>query len=88
MGVPVLAIEGERWVSRLSMLALALMGMPEWIAHSTDEYVEKALALSGDLEGLERTRGGLRWRMAASAITDIAGFTAGLESAYGDMWGR
>jgi len=86
MGVPVVATIGDIPVSRSAASVLSFLGMQEWIAASIDDYVDVAVARVSDLSALRAARDGLRPRMAASPLTDMARFTRDLEAAYRDMW--
>ena len=85
-GVPFVTLAGRPSVGRLGSSILHGVGHPEWIAHSEDEYVEKAVALASDLPRLARLRAGLRAEMEASPIRDEAGFARKVEAAYREMF--
>jgi predicted O-linked N-acetylglucosamine transferase (SPINDLY family) len=85
MGVPVVSLAGGSHVSRVGASLLAGAGHPEWCAADADGYVRIAAALARDPDRLARIRAGLRESLAASALTDVAGFTRALESAYRAM---
>ncbi|QHI70370.1 O-linked N-acetylglucosamine transferase, SPINDLY family protein [Tichowtungia aerotolerans] len=72
MGVPLITLKGTRTASRRAAEQLQLCGHPEWIAESVDEYVEKAVALARDFQGLETARRKLHDEFAASPICDHA----------------
>uniref|UniRef100_UPI0025EC31EA hypothetical protein n=1 Tax=Rhodoferax sp. TaxID=50421 RepID=UPI0025EC31EA len=55
---------------------------------SEDDYVEKVLALAGDLPALARQRATLRAQMQASPLMDEEGFARTVEAAYQDMFAR
>ncbi len=86
MGLPVVMLEGCSYASRFGGSVLANVGLTDLIARTVHEYVERAVACAVDLPRLERLRGELRGRMAASPLLDFAGFTRHLEAAYRDMW--
>lgn len=86
MGVPVVTLSGGTVVSRGGASVLNVVGLPELVGKSEDEYVEIAARLALDLEALERLRRGLRERVAASPLTDARRFTRDLETAYRAMW--
>jgi predicted O-linked N-acetylglucosamine transferase (SPINDLY family) len=86
MGAPVVALAGATHVSRVSASLLTHLGAAELIASSADEYRLRCLALAADLPRLAERRATQRDRMRASPICDAAGFTRGLEEAYGRMW--
>lgn len=81
MGVPVVTWPQSRVVSRQTFALLSQMGLPELAAPSADCYVEVARSLAADRLRLAALRAGLRARMQASALIDVASFTRQLERA-------
>jgi protein O-GlcNAc transferase len=88
MGVPVVTLRGDRFVSRMGVTHLSAIGLDELIAGTRQEYVEKAVELAGDLERLDGLRSSLRQRLKHSSLCDGSQFTKGLESTYREMWRR
>lgn len=88
MGVPVVMLQGDSYVSRFGTSVLANLDLPDWIAKSRDEYIRLAIEKASDLERLATLREELRPRMASSALLDFAGFTRKLEQAYCQMWAK
>jgi len=88
MGVPVITLAGETHVSRVGVSLLSRVGLPELIAESSEDYIQKAAQLAGDVERLQELRANLRPAMIRSPLTDGAGFTRSLEGAYREMWKR
>jgi protein O-GlcNAc transferase len=86
MGVPVVTLTGHTAAGRAGMSILSTLGMPEMVAHSPDEYVEKVSALAADAPRLAELRRTLRDRMKSSPMMDGAGFARNMESAYRAMW--
>jgi protein O-GlcNAc transferase len=86
MGVPLVALEGVTLVQRLASRVLHVVGFPEWVASSSDEYVRIALSLASDPLALARCRASLRERVQASPLLDHRGVTRELEAAYRKMW--
>jgi predicted O-linked N-acetylglucosamine transferase (SPINDLY family) len=62
------------------------VGHPEWIAGTEDEYVEKAVALAGDLPRLAALRAGLRQEMQAGPLMDEPAFARKVEGAFRGMF--
>ena len=79
-------IDDETALARNSVGILSEVGLADLVADSTDDYIAIASTLSRDLGRLAQLRRELRDRMAASCLTDAAGFAADLESAYRSMW--
>ncbi|MBI3375957.1 MAG: tetratricopeptide repeat protein [Betaproteobacteria bacterium] len=88
MGVPVVARMGDTVPGRVSASILTVLGMPEWIARSDEEYVRIALETARDIPRLARTREGLRSRIAESAMGDVERYTRAVEGGYRTMWRR
>jgi protein O-GlcNAc transferase len=88
MGVPVVALRGDRHASRVGASLLTQIGLTDLIADSVEAYVETAIALAGDPARLADLRHSLRPRMAASPLCDATGFARKIEQAYRTMWQR
>jgi predicted O-linked N-acetylglucosamine transferase (SPINDLY family) len=86
MGVPVVALAGDRMAARQSAAHLTAAGLADMVARDGDGYVDLARALAADTEGLAGLRAGMRERLQGSAVCDVAGFTRALEGAYRAMW--
>jgi len=86
MGVPVLTLAGNTFVSRQGVGLLMNAGLPEWIADDTDDYVKRAVAHAGDLQKLSALRSGLRSQVLASPIFDAPRFARHFEAALRDVW--
>jgi predicted O-linked N-acetylglucosamine transferase (SPINDLY family) len=76
MGVPVLTLEGERFVSRQGVGLLVNAGLPDWIAKDRDDYVRRAVDFAADAERLAVTRSGLREQFRSSPAMDATRFAA------------
>lgn len=87
MGVPVISLRGNRFVSRIGDSFLSTVGLAEFVVDSKDEYVAKAVAVASDLSRLAGIRQRLREQMLRSPLCDCQGFTHDLEAAYRKMWG-
>lgn len=87
MGVPFVTLQGAGSAERSGAVLLTSLGLPELIAHSPEEYVEKAVAAAADLEFLARCRAGLRGRLDP-VLGDGSAFTRCLEKAFRGMWQR
>lgn len=88
MGVPVMALRGDRHVARVSADLLSRIGLPELIAEGRQAYIQKAVILAGDLGHLAALRAGLRDRMRNSVLCDEPGFARHFEAALREMWRR
>ncbi len=86
MGVPVIALRGDRHAARVGFSLLAAIGLPEFAVQSKQAYVEAAVGLANDLDRLTALRSALRERMRASPLCDADAFARNVETAYQDMW--
>ncbi|MBF0182415.1 MAG: tetratricopeptide repeat protein, partial [Magnetococcales bacterium] len=86
LGIPAISlaerITGNGGGARL----LRVVGHPEWIARTEEEYVAKAVALAADLPALAGLRANLREELEKSALMDEPGFACRVEAAYRAMW--
>lgn len=86
MGVPTLTLAGNTLLSRQGASLLACAGLADWVAANEADYVDKAAALTGDIDRLAALRAGLRDRALASPLFDAPRFAANLEEAFLAMW--
>ncbi|MBX3379935.1 MAG: tetratricopeptide repeat protein [Phycisphaeraceae bacterium] len=86
MGTPVITLEGNSHRSRVGVSLLSAVGVPELIARTRDEYVEKAVALARDRQRLVRYRTTLREQMQKSVLMDGAGFYDRFEKLLRTVW--
>lgn len=86
MGVPVVTLPGDRWVSRVGSSMLHAAGLPELVAATPAEYVDLAASLVADVPRLAALRAELRARVTRSALCDATRVTRALERAYREMW--
>lgn len=70
MGVPTLTLEGDRLLARQGSALLQAAGLPQWIARSGEEYVEKAMRFAADAAALQALRAGLREQVRQSPLFD------------------
>jgi predicted O-linked N-acetylglucosamine transferase (SPINDLY family) len=86
MGVPVLTLQGDRFLSRTAASIAHNTGMSDWIATREADYVDKAIRLSGDLPKLAALRAGLREQVSTSPLFDAPRFARHFEDALWGMW--
>ena len=86
MGVPVLSLRGDRFLSRTAGSIAHNAGLPDWIAADVDDYVAKAVAFTSHLERLAALRAGLRQQVLASPLFDVPRFARNFEDALWGMW--
>jgi len=84
-GLPVLTRRGDRWAGRIAETMLTAVGLPDLVAASAEDYVERAVALAGD----PAARASLAARLATNRLThplfDTPRFARHLEEAYRRM---
>lgn len=88
MGVPVLALAGDAFLSRRGVSHLSNVGLDDWIATDANDYVRRATSMAADLPLLQSLRAGLRGRLARSPLANGITYTRNLESAYRAIWAR
>lgn len=79
MGLPVLTLPGETFVSRLGSGVNAAAGMNEWNCKSEEQYIEKAVYWGKHKEELIDFKKGLDQKVKESALCDVKGFVQGVE---------
>ena len=86
MGIPVLTLAGERFLSRQGMGLLMNAGLPDWIATDAHDYLARAVSHAGDLQRLTSLRQGLRKQVLDSPVFDASRFAQHFEEAMLGMW--
>ena len=86
MGVPVISLCGEVPVARNGLSLLGALGQADWVANDRDSYLQKAMAMAADREGLQALRGTLRERVLASPLGDNIAYTREVERIYRRLW--
>jgi predicted O-linked N-acetylglucosamine transferase (SPINDLY family) len=85
MSVPVLTMKGRDFWSRLGESLSHNVGLPNWIAEDTEDYIRNAAAFAEDKNYLVELRNELRDKVMASPLLDAARFTKHLEEAMREM---
>ncbi|MDA1273587.1 MAG: tetratricopeptide repeat protein [Verrucomicrobia bacterium] len=86
MGVPVLTLEGDSYVSRQGVSILSNLGLEEFIAPTPREYTGRAIRLAQAPDSLLGHRMTLRNRLQSSALTDYHGYADELGAALKNVW--
>jgi predicted O-linked N-acetylglucosamine transferase (SPINDLY family) len=81
-GCPVLTWPGETFASRVASSLLRAVGLPELVAASAADYVERAVHLAHDGDLRARLRAYLAGPGRASPLFDTESFVRALERAY------
>ena len=88
MGVPVLTLAGESFLSRQGVGLLENIGLHDWVAPDVEHYVGMAAGHAMNPGGLAELRSGLPSRMLASPIMDAPRFARHFEAALREIWQR
>jgi len=86
MGVPVVGIEGRRFVGRVGASMLHHVGLSDLVAADEEAYVETAVRLAMAAERRRQLRGELRARLKRSPLLDAVGYARDVEALYRMMW--
>src|SRR5690606_14614771 len=85
-GVPLVALQGHTFVSRVSSSLLTAVGLQELITHSWQQYLELAQTLALNPEQLLKIRTTLNANKLSLPLFDTIRFTRNLEKMYLQMW--
>ena len=77
---------GKTVVGRAGFSQLSNLGLEHLAAREETEFIRIAANVAADIPTLSALRQNLRERMLKSPLTDAAGFAAGIEAAYRQMW--
>ncbi len=88
MGVPVLTLSGDFFLSRQGEGILINAGLNDWVSKNKKEYVIKAEKLTSKLNKLALLRSGLRNQVLNSPLFDASRFAKNFEEALWGMWQR
>lgn len=86
MGVPVVTLRGKTHGSRFGASILSAADLPELIAQSSMDYVNKAIQLARRTELLTAYHVGLREHLQSSALTNSKKYIRSLEKIYKEVW--
>jgi predicted O-linked N-acetylglucosamine transferase (SPINDLY family) len=79
MGVPMLALRGDRFLSRCGESININLGMHEWIANDQEEYYQKAVKFSENVDSLNMIRKNLHIKAINSPLFDSKKFAKDFE---------
>ena len=86
MGIPLVSLLGGNFVSRMGGSFLQSLGRPEWLAHTSDDYVKIAGDLACQVEDLRQSRLHLREQMAASPLCNMDHYAKNFQALLERMW--
>ena len=86
MGVPILTLKGEKFISNCGNRINHNLHMKDWIASSTEEYELKAIKFAKNIENLKSIRHKLRKKCLDSTLFDGKKFANDFNSSLLSMW--
>jgi protein O-GlcNAc transferase len=81
-GVPLIAMVGQTFVSRVSASVLTAIGLEALIARTEAEYLDLAIGVANDPQRLSQVKTRLSGARSSSMLFNAASFARKLESAY------
>jgi protein O-GlcNAc transferase len=85
-GVPVITLQGNHFVSRMSSSSLSAVGLSELVTHDLKAYEALAVELAGSPGKLQAIRKKLARNRLTHPLFDTPRFVKNLEHAYQAMW--
>lgn len=86
MGVPVITLEGRAPLSRCGTMMVKSAGLPQFVAASTEEYVQIGRYWAERIDELAALRSGLRDQFRRAPFHDAASIAHELEKCYRALW--
>lgn len=80
MGVPVVTLRGDRFISHNGESIANNSGQQEWIANDEDDYIRIASKFASDLNRLRKIRIGMRDQITKAPLFDAERFTHNFET--------
>ncbi len=86
MGVPVLSLKGDRFMSHMGESINHNVGMSDWIAQNPNDYIRKAAKFASNLGDLNLARQRLWGRRSSCPLFDSIRFAGNFEKALLELW--
>ncbi len=86
MGVPVVSLQGDRHVARVTSALLQRVRLESLVGTTPKQYQTIALDLAKNRQRLAELRAGMRTRLSGSSLCNQSGFAREIEAAYRTMW--
>jgi protein O-GlcNAc transferase len=86
MGIPVLTLKGDRFLSRFGESIAQNAGQTEWIANDLQDYESKAVAFASDTQHLSDIRTNLRDKVLQTPLFNVKRFAGNFGDALWHMW--
>jgi predicted O-linked N-acetylglucosamine transferase (SPINDLY family) len=87
VGLPVLTMAGESFVSRMAASALMGMDLPELVTHTRADYIQTAIDLGNNPQGLLAIKEKLSNHKKTSLLFNATAFAKSLEASYKEALG-
>ena len=88
MGVPVVVLRGDRFVSRVGASLLTYTGLNDLITESPQQYIDLAVRLAQDPKKVGELRQQLRAHLPNTPVFNPKAFVRGLEARYLDVFNK
>ena len=88
MGVPVLCLEGDAYVSRQGVMQNRCLGLDAFIAKDSGEFVEKAVQIRANADLLMQLRVNLRRMLQESPLMDYDSYAAEFKKMLLRWWAK
>ena len=86
MGVPVITLRGNRYLSRFGESININLNLHDWIAENESEYLSKAINFSSDINLLSKIRKNLRKNLLQSPVCDAPRFAENFSKILWNLW--
>lgn len=86
MGVPVLTLKGDRFLSRVGESILSNVGLNEWISSDTTDYLRRAVMFANDFQHITKAKSILKENCKNSSLFNSNRFKSEFEKSIADIW--
>ena len=86
MGVPVLTMKGDKFASRMGASFMQAGGLDEFVAHSSEEFVQQAKAVAADRAALVSLKQGMRDHLLQRPAWDADLFARDFATCLRNIW--
>lgn len=86
MGVPLISLQGNNFVSRMGSSFLHALDHDEWIAHNIEEYKSIATSMVQNIQQIRQSRSLLREQMQTSSLSNRKEYSQGFENLLKKIW--
>lgn len=86
MGVPIIVMRGDRYISHVGESIVENVGLSEWVANDINDYVNKAVEFSSQIDKLSDIRESLRDKVLSSPLFDAKRFAISFEKTLLNIW--